>query len=483
MQARRLVGAVEVDQHLVLGTHLRAGGVEVDHILVVAVHEIDLEALDAHAGIVDEDILHVAVDGPVAGPEDEADVLFLGVGAELIEVDLGNDLHQVGLLVDRPALVQDDILDAVCRREIDVILVGGVIDAGLEVHAVEVPVIPPVPGDLAGLHPAPVALRRSRGELVHHVAASEFLVFARDLDDTPREGTAGLAVLRDEVLAGADDALEHVVAALLDLLGHAGVEALEGGGGIQVADVETREVEEVGLGDAHRIAVWRLDDQRQEGRAGLVPVIELEAGIIVLEGALDLLFDRPVGRAAVRDDRVPVAGEGEFGLLGLDVDPLLAAGDETVGHALVVSPEDQVEGLVAERELIVAVAHGGLLIHGRVEGLIHALAIGLEELGLAAVDGAVGEGHRDGRRGKHLDAVRRDGILEGIEGDDDAAVGGLERLRRTLGPGREGSDRAAAEQNREEKGSFHHYAIFEIIIPVRISCCATGRRPGAGSYC
>ena len=252
-----------------------------------------------------------------------------------------------------------------------------------------------------------------------------------------------------------NDALKHVVAALLDHSRHLGVEALNRLGAVQVADVQAREIEQVGLRDGDLVAVGRTDDQGQEGRASLVPVLEFEVVIDILEGALDLFLDRPVGLAAVRHDGVPVAWEGEFGLFGFDVYPLFVAGDETVGHTLVVGPEDQVEGLVAQREFVVAVAHGGFLVHGRVKGFVHALAQGLDQLGIAAPDGPVVERHRNGGGGEHLDAVRSDGIFEPVNADGDAAVRGFEGLG--FGFCRKGADRTEAEQQGQKQVSFHDY--------------------------
>ena len=71
-QSRRLVRPVEVDEEVVFGG---SGGhplVEVDHNLVVAVHEIDLESLYAHLGIVLANALHLLVHGGVPSPQHDA---------------------------------------------------------------------------------------------------------------------------------------------------------------------------------------------------------------------------------------------------------------------------------------------------------------------------------------------------------------------------------------------------------------------------
>ena len=61
-----------------------------------------------------------------------------------------------GFLWDSPAFIEDDIFDAMLLGEVDVVLVGVVVDAGAEVHPVEVPSVPPVPSDFSRLHPAEI---------------------------------------------------------------------------------------------------------------------------------------------------------------------------------------------------------------------------------------------------------------------------------------------------------------------------------------
>ena len=104
---------MEVDDEVVLGTHLGGAAVEVDGQLVVAIHEINLEAFDAHLAIMLADVLHIAVKGIVACPEDDADVALFGIVDEHGQVYLGYYLEEVGLPIYRPALVEDDVLYAI----------------------------------------------------------------------------------------------------------------------------------------------------------------------------------------------------------------------------------------------------------------------------------------------------------------------------------------------------------------------------------
>ena len=72
LDSRRFEYAVQVEQQLVPCG--RTGGIvdEPDHLLVVPVHEIDLESLDAHFGIVLAKLLHLFGEREVAEPEDQS---------------------------------------------------------------------------------------------------------------------------------------------------------------------------------------------------------------------------------------------------------------------------------------------------------------------------------------------------------------------------------------------------------------------------
>ena len=98
---------------MIFGSHFSHAVVKLHHLLVVAVHEVDLEAFHAHLRIVLAHVFHILVDGGVTSPEDNAYVTFLAIIHQLLKVDLRHYLEQVGLFVDCPALVQDDVFDAV----------------------------------------------------------------------------------------------------------------------------------------------------------------------------------------------------------------------------------------------------------------------------------------------------------------------------------------------------------------------------------
>ena len=156
VESDRLERTVEINQKSVFSRGLGGTPEEINHILVVTIHKIYLEALDSHLGVILADVLHIPVESIVAGPKDEAYVVRFGIFTKHREIDLRDDLHQIGFLVDSPAFIEDDIFDAMLLGEVDVVLVGVVVDAGAEVHSVEVPSVPPVPSDFSRLHPAEI---------------------------------------------------------------------------------------------------------------------------------------------------------------------------------------------------------------------------------------------------------------------------------------------------------------------------------------
>ena len=80
IQAGRLEGSVEVQQEMILGGCPGHSLVEFHHDLVVPVHEVHLEAFDAHLGEVLADTVDILVHGLVSCPEDQTHVPFGGIG-------------------------------------------------------------------------------------------------------------------------------------------------------------------------------------------------------------------------------------------------------------------------------------------------------------------------------------------------------------------------------------------------------------------
>ena len=108
--------------------------IEIDHLLVIAVHKVNLETLDTHLGVVFHHALHIAVQRPVTSPKHDTHATLFGVVAQMLHINFGYHLHQIGLLVYRPTLIEDNILYAVACGEVDIILIGAIVDARLKIY-------------------------------------------------------------------------------------------------------------------------------------------------------------------------------------------------------------------------------------------------------------------------------------------------------------------------------------------------------------
>ena len=160
---------MEVNDEVVLGSCLRHLVVEPYTLLVVTVHEVNLEPFDAHLAIVPAHLLHVSLHRIIACPKNQADTSFFCISTQLLKAYLRNDLEQIRLLVDSPALVKYHVLNVVGSRKVDVVLVCVVVNTRLEVNTFDVPIVPPVPRHLAGLYPTDVFDPCWRGKLISHV--------------------------------------------------------------------------------------------------------------------------------------------------------------------------------------------------------------------------------------------------------------------------------------------------------------------------
>ena len=327
---------MEVEKQVIAG---RCGGrtlQESHHLLVVAVHEVDLEALDAHLAVGLAHLLHVAVEGHIARPEHEPHALLLGIVAQRGQVDFGHHLKQVGLLVHGPSLVENHILDAVAGGKVDIVLVGLVVDTCLEVHALQVPGIPPVPGHFAGFHPAVVA-GGLLGQVAGHGLGEQVAVVAREQHHAP--GQRALASHLGNVgLPLGGHALQHVVAALVLGLDHAWKPELHccapsghhKGAGI---------VEHVVLAQQHLLAAVELDEHGRQPQVLAVEPRQVVVGVGVLKRAHGLLLERG-GLAVARVGQgligLVVASQPELCNLVGDDERVAARGLYTVGHPHVV---------------------------------------------------------------------------------------------------------------------------------------------------
>ena len=256
--------------------------------------------------------------------------------------------------------------EAVARREVDVVLVGLRVDPGLEVDAVDVVGVPPVPGHLAGLDPRRVGDPRGRGEQVDDRVRHQVLVLLRDAQHAPR---VRARALRHRDVVGRPHDLEVAVALELLLERVRRKDAFERGAA-RAAQPQARVVLDVGVGDRdlHPVGVHHRRGARErprlellQGAPGVVPLVVGEEALLLVK------VDAPVAR------------EAEARLLA--VDPHLRfvqAGLEAVGDSFVEGTEGHgVAALELDPELVVALAHGRrLLAHRRLEDSVHVIAPG-----------------------------------------------------------------------------------------------------------
>ena len=84
-------------------------------------------------------------------PQNDPDIFLLGIGRQFVHVDFRNDLQHVPQLV--PAFIENDVGQTVFRGKVDVILIRLRVDSSLEVHAVNIVEVPPVPSHFPWLDP------------------------------------------------------------------------------------------------------------------------------------------------------------------------------------------------------------------------------------------------------------------------------------------------------------------------------------------
>ena len=87
---------MEVDGQVMFGGFADGALVAVDHLLVVTVHEVDLDAGDAPFLEEGERLVHLFRDVIPARPEQDVDVEFVRVLHDGGDVNLGNRLGEVG---------------------------------------------------------------------------------------------------------------------------------------------------------------------------------------------------------------------------------------------------------------------------------------------------------------------------------------------------------------------------------------------------
>ena len=156
--------------------------------LVIAIHEIDLEALCAHRGVAVEHtqpLFSVHQLRP-CGPQYDIDALLPCVSDDTRNVHFVARFIEVELL--RPPLIHDDVGDAIRCREVDILLVRLKVAARLESGNVCNPEsVPPVPRNLSRLHPRGIGNAARIGDRIDNIRRNEVRRAVPDYEYPPRE--------------------------------------------------------------------------------------------------------------------------------------------------------------------------------------------------------------------------------------------------------------------------------------------------------
>ena len=266
-----------------------------------------------------------------------------------------------------PALVENDVLDAVLRGEVDEALIR------LRVApSAVVKVVPPVPRDLAGLHPGEVGALRGRcRERIEDVRLAKLGRRVGEREGTPGERARRIG-LGDEVLGILD---LHPAAALikpgflapaadalgrLRILGEERLELRAALGLLDVAEVPDRIVMEASINDSDGLAIdpGGVDEREVYHLAA----VGLEIGRIGKLGNRLLAAKRIAARAV--KPAANALGKRYVGLLAVDNPRLLRL--ETVGNAVIARGETNAPVAEVDERLVLRERDLAFLVNRRV---------------------------------------------------------------------------------------------------------------------
>ena len=171
-----------------------------DGSLVVAVHEIHLESLDAHISIGLADGFQVLVHHVEHSPEYDVHALALTIFYELRQLDIVYWFQNASLFRVVPSFVEDDVFQTMIISKIDVIFVSFKIDARLEIHTFQIPVVPPVPSHLSRFDPGSISNLVGSSQGIYQVVGRHLGIVLGDGKDAPR--IIALAGAGSDIIAG-----------------------------------------------------------------------------------------------------------------------------------------------------------------------------------------------------------------------------------------------------------------------------------------
>ena len=164
--------------------------VRLHHILVVALHKIDLDTLGSPAAVGLQNLFHIGIKWFPQYPEDDSDILLPAVFDQFFYVDVRVVLQNFGGRFC-PAFVENHVFDLIVRGKIDVVLVSGGIEARFKIHSKNIVSIVPIPGHFARLDPFRIFEYTGFGQLVSKVALHQIGVLVADDKHPPGKISAG----------------------------------------------------------------------------------------------------------------------------------------------------------------------------------------------------------------------------------------------------------------------------------------------------
>ncbi len=452
VEPRRLVRAVIVHEQMPRRRLTRDAIVVVHHRLIVALHEVHLDPLHAPALELVEGGLHLRVQRAPGRPEDDPDVLRRAVLHERRDVDPRRLRHEIAELV--PALVEDDVGDAVLRREVDVVAVRLVVHAGAEGHAAQVEVVVPVPGHLARPDPRHVGESRRCREEIHHLVEQQLPVVVGDHHDAPRQRAATTRA-RQPVGAARHGNVAVVARPLLER----GARERSHQAAFGARDeVHARVVLELRFRDGDP---GPASNAHERGEQGMPPADER----VEADAAIDGLLMRHERRVDAHD-RLRLSRDGERRLLRAHDGAVADVQHPAIRDTLIVGAKLEVVIAEPEPQLVEAIGHDGALHRRDRPHAVAHLPAGLgANRGPDAERAAVAEREGDGRGGENGSAapghrVRHAGAH--VDGEHGGPVGRLDaELTRLLGASRpEGKQRSEQGDGRNDVQTGHHQAGF-----------------------
>ena len=132
-------------------------------------------------------LLHLAVKSIIPRPQYQPHSTLLGIPYQHRQIYLFHHLEQIRFHVHSPSFVQYHIFNPVLRGKINIVLIRLVVNSRLEIHTLQVPVVPPVPRHLAGFNPTQVSHLSGLPKQITHIIHRQCRAILCHHGYTPRQ--------------------------------------------------------------------------------------------------------------------------------------------------------------------------------------------------------------------------------------------------------------------------------------------------------